>query len=88
MENIKIFGSKKGQITLVNLFGFFITIIVYAILAPMINDATLPVVAYFQANPNPVSPTIILLIQMLSFVILLAIIMSALSQAIPRREGY
>lgn len=79
---------KKGQITLVNLFAFFITLFVWATLAPIMNDATIPVVAYFEANPNPISPAIIVLIQLLSFVVLLAIVLSIINQAIPQREGY
>jgi len=79
---------KKGQITLVNLFSFVITLFVWATLAPIMNDATIPVVEYFEANPNPISPMIIVLIQLLSFVILLAIVFSIINQAIPQREGY
>lgn len=83
-----IMKYKKGQITLVNLFAFFLTIFVWSVIAPIMDSATVPVVEYFEANPTPISPFVIVLIQMLSFVVLLSIILSIINQAIPQREGY
>lgn len=79
---------KKGQITLVNLFGFFLTIFVWSILAPVISDAIAPAVAYFVANPTSMTPAIIVLSNLVPFVVLLAIMLSILNTAMPPRERY
>jgi hypothetical protein len=84
----KRYGKNEGQITLVNLFAFFLTIFVWSQLAPMIEDATLPVITEFETSTNPVAPAIIVLINLISFVVLMAIIISIINQAIPQREAY
>jgi hypothetical protein len=81
-------GYKKGQITMVSLLSFVFTCFTYFMFAPIINDAGLPVVAYFLANPNPVSAATIFLIYSLPFVALLAIFLSIINQALPTREVY
>lgn len=81
-------GYKKGQITLVNLFGFFLTLFVWTILAPLISDAIAPVTAYYVANPTSITPAIIVLCNLVPFVVLLAIILSILNTALPPREHY
>lgn len=79
---------KKGQITLVNVFGFFITIFVWAILAPLISDAIAPAVVYFNANPTSITPALIALSNLVPFVVLLSIVLSILNTALPPREHY
>jgi hypothetical protein len=70
------------------MFAFVVTIFVYAILAPIINDAITPVVTYFESNPNDVTPAIVMLLQLTPFALLLGIVLSILNQAVPQREGY
>lgn len=89
MENIsKSIGRNGGQVTIVDMFAFLVAIFIWAVLAPLINTATLPVVAYFQANPNPISPAIIILIQLISFVLVLSLILTIINKAAPSRERY
>lgn len=83
-----MYGYKKGQLTLVNVFAFFLTIFVWSILAPLISDAIAPAVAYFNANPTSITPAIIVLCNLLPFVVLLAIVLSIINTAIPPREHY
>jgi hypothetical protein len=80
--------TMKGQVTFVNLLGVFITLIIYFIvvipvLQPMVDTA----VAYYTAHPSSYSDVEIALLYMLPFIILVAIIMTALNYAIPQREG-
>lgn len=78
----------KGQVTMTNLLALFITVLLYTQLAPMMNDAILPTVAYFQANPSPISSPMIFLLYCIPFVVLLAIILTAFNYAVPQRETY
>ena len=84
----KRMGYNNGQVTIIDLVAFALSIFVWAVLAPIINDASLPVVAYFVANPNPISPFTIVLIQLISFVMVLALVLSLINKASPPRERY
>ena len=80
--------TMKGQVTFVNLLGVFITLIIYflvviPVLQPLIDDA----VTYYTENPSSYSDVEIALLYMLPFIILVAIVMTALHYAIPQREG-
>lgn len=78
----------KGQFSLVNLIGVFISLLVYflfvvPVLTPILDDSAV----YQQANPNQFTPAVIALQYALPFFILLMIVITALHYAIPTREG-
>jgi uncharacterized BrkB/YihY/UPF0761 family membrane protein len=81
-------NQKKGQITIINLIGLFITFILYFILVipiftPMIADT----VTYLNTHsPNSFTPMTITLLYAIPFFFLLALILTAINYAIPQQE--
>ena len=80
--------TKKGQITLVDIFVFFILILVASQLLPFIGDAIAPVIAYFTANPSSTSGLNIVLLSLVGTTLIVSIILSIINKAMPPRESY
>lgn len=77
----------KGQITFTNLIGIMITILIYTtvaypILEPLISDT----VTDMQSDPNEYTAINVMLLQLVPFILLLGIIITALNYATPRIE--
>jgi hypothetical protein len=78
----------KGQITVLNLIMVLITLFLYfafiPVLSPMIEDTA----NYLTNNStNQFSLVIIVLLDMVPFLLLVCIVITAFNYAIPRREG-
>ena len=78
----------KGQVTFTNLIAATITLLMYfmfalPVLTPIIEDA----VVYQNAHPTSFSDAVILLMYAVPFILLIGIIMTILSYAMPQREG-
>jgi len=78
----------KGQITVVNMIAFVITIFLYlvllSILEPMIEDT----IIYLATTSNPYVDLISAALYLAPFALLLGIILSIFNMAIPKREGH
>lgn len=79
--------TLKGQMTLVTLIALLLTLLVYMTLLPVLNPFIESTVTYLEADPNEMTDMIIMVLRLVPFVMLLAIILSALQYAIPRRSG-
>lgn len=74
----------KGQISLVNLFVVFLVIIIYiGGLLPVILDT----IAQFKSDYPSTDAITLLFMDMLPWIILALILLSAVAYAIPQREG-
>lgn len=81
-------GYRKGQVTLINLIGLILTLIIYVILAvpllaPMINQ----IAADLIATPNEFTYMTVALLHLIPLFILMMIIITGLNYAIPQREA-
>lgn len=88
MKNVEE-SCKKGQVTVVNLIGVFMALLLYfvavvPILGPLIDDC----VADLEASPNEFTAVTVVLLHSTLFFVLLALVLTALNYAIPQREGY
>ena len=78
----------KGQITPINLLISFMVVVMFMFLLPVITDISDDVVTELELTPNSMTSTIVLVIRLIPFFILLAIIISVLGVANPKREGF
>jgi peptidoglycan biosynthesis protein MviN/MurJ (putative lipid II flippase) len=81
-------GSKRGQVTIVNLIGVLITLVLYfklvtPLLSPMIADA----VEDLEADPNDFTDITVALLYAVPFLLLLSIVLTAINYAIPQTEN-
>jgi hypothetical protein len=90
MKNLdKKLGLNSGQFTMVNLFAILITLFLYTIIyAPLLGEPIADLVTYLTAHPTTISPALIVLAELVPFVVLLSIVITALNYAIPQREAY
>lgn len=77
----------KGQITMTNLVVIFVVLILYMALLPAITPMIDQTVAILQENPNDTTPMLVFLLYATPFVILIAIVLTALNWAMPRSPG-
>jgi len=77
----------KGQMTVVNVVGFVLALLLYLAFSTPINDIVNTTVNGLNAAPNSYTALTVALIQMILFFFLLMIIISGLNYAVPRREG-
>lgn len=84
----KLDASMKGQITFTNLLALFITLIVYFVLAPVVDTIIEATVTDLESDPNEYTSLIVMLMRLSLSIILLAIIITAINYASPQREGY
>jgi hypothetical protein len=79
--------TMKGQVTIVNLLGVVITLIIYSVLLPVLQPFIDDIVTYETVHSNPFSTAIIGIAYMLPFLLLLVIVVTAINYATPQREG-
>ena len=78
---------NKGQVTLTNLLAIVITIMLYTIMMPVIGPMIDAAATKMLLNPNDMTQPTIMVMYMMPFILILAIALTALNYAIPRREG-
>lgn len=77
----------RGQITIINLIGLFIALVLYFALLPALNAIADQAVADISVTPNQFTSLTITLIYAIPFFILVAIVLTAMNYAIPGRYG-
>lgn len=89
MNNIsKAYEFNEGQVTFTNLLGIVITLIVFFVFAiPVLTPLISVAVSSVSEEPNQFTGVMVTLLYAIPFVLLLAIIITALNYAIPVREG-
>lgn len=81
-------NAKRGQVTITNLIGILIALILYfklmlPLLSPMIEDA----VTDIRASPNDFTDIMVALLYAVPFLLLLAIVLTAINYAIPQTQS-
>ena len=77
----------KGQMTFVNLIAVFITLIIFFVMAPVLDTIIETTITALEQNPNEYTPLIAIACRLSIFIILLSIILTALNYAVPHREA-
>lgn len=80
-------NCKKGQITFTNLISVAITLILYfKLVLPLLSPIIAQGVIDVSATPNDFTDVTVALMYALPFLLLLAIVLTALNYAIPQTE--
>jgi len=88
MQNIlKKMGMNSAQITFSNLVALVMTLLVFFLFAPILDTFIEDTITDLEVAPNEYTPMISALMRISLFVLLLAILITAINQANPRREG-
>lgn len=77
-------GYSFCQITLINLLVLFTVLLMFAILAPMLQNTINTSADTMAGDPNPETSLIITLLQLSPAAIVIAIIITALNQSKPQ----
>lgn len=80
-------NAKKGQVTITNLIGVFITLILYfKLVMPLLSPIIAAGVLDVQASPNDFTDITVALMYAIPFLLLLSIVLTAINYAIPQQE--
>ncbi len=71
----------KGQLSAVNLFGLFVTLIIYVLIMPVLNPMIADTVTTLQATPNEYTPYTVGLLHLVAFFMFLSIVITAIRYA-------
>lgn len=76
----------KGQITIVNLLGVVVSLILYLAMLPAIQSIIDSTITTLELTPNDFTPMLKIIIYITPAFVLLAIVLTAINYAIPQRE--